>query len=171
MVGREKAKLMLQSLAGFVRLGGYAGLLILFDEAEQSYSVMRKSQVRDAQNNLLAIINDIENLPGLFLIYARTPDFYTDSKHGIVTYGALAQRIGAPEAHPPKALEKVWNLDAVEPALRDYQAAARKIRDIYVAGYSEVQLALRDDVLLDGFVQELLQGHPSMSGVRFWRVL
>ena len=43
MVSKENAKLMLQSLAGFVRLSGYRGLLILFDEAEQAYSVMRKS--------------------------------------------------------------------------------------------------------------------------------
>lgn len=171
MVARENAKLMLQSLAGFVRLAGYAGLLILFDEAEQSYSVMRKSALKDAQNNLLALINDIENLRGLFLIYATTPDFYTDPKHGIVTYGALAQRIGAPEDHPPRALEKVWNLDAIEPALGDYQAAGRKIRDIYLAAYGGSGGTLDEDKALDTFVNELHGTHPSMSGVRFWRVL
>lgn len=42
MVTRESAKQMLQSLAGFVRLAGYRGLLILFDEAEQAYSIMRQ---------------------------------------------------------------------------------------------------------------------------------
>ena len=90
MVSKENAKLMLQSLAGFVRLSGYRGLLILFDEAEQAYSVMRKSALRDAQNNLLSLINNIESLNGLFMLYATTPDFYTDPKHGIVTYGALS---------------------------------------------------------------------------------
>ena len=90
MVSKENAKLMLQSLAGFVRQAGYRGLVILFDEAEQAYSVMRKSALRDAQNNLLSLINNIESLSGLFLLYATTPDFYTDPKHGIVTYGALS---------------------------------------------------------------------------------
>jgi molybdopterin synthase sulfur carrier subunit len=36
-------------------------------------------------------------MPGLFLIYATTPDFFTDPKHGIVIYGALQGRIGKPE--------------------------------------------------------------------------
>ncbi len=105
MVSKENAKLMLQSLAGFVRQAGYRGLVILFDEAEQAYSVMRKSALRDAQNNLLSLINNIESLSGLFMVYATTPDFYTDPKHGIDTYGALAGRIGKPEQRPPRALD------------------------------------------------------------------
>ena len=94
MISKENAKLMLQSLACFVRLSGYKGLVILFDEAEQTYSVMRKTALRQAHNNLLSLINNIESLPGLFLIYATTPDFFSDPKHGIVIYGALAGRIG-----------------------------------------------------------------------------
>ncbi len=57
---------MLRSLAGFAKLAGYKGILILFDEAEQSYSVMRKSALREAQNNLLSLINNIQALPGIF---------------------------------------------------------------------------------------------------------
>jgi hypothetical protein len=62
MVNKDNAQLMLQSIAGFVRLSGYKGLVILFDEAQQAYSIMRnmrKSPLRDAHNNLLSLI-DIE---------------------------------------------------------------------------------------------------------------
>jgi hypothetical protein len=171
MVSKDNAKVMLQSLASFIRLSGYRGLLILFDEAEQSYSVMRKSALKDAQNNLLSLINNIESIPGLFLLYATTPEFYTNPKYGIVIYGALAGRIGKPEERPPRALDTVWNLDAVETTLDDYKTAARKIRDVYVSAYPEAFAKLPSEAQVEEFVAELHAMHPSLSAVRFWRVL
>ena len=171
VVRKENAKLMLQSLAEFVRMAGYRGLLILFDEAEQAYSIMRKSALRDAHNNLLSLINNIESLSGLFLIYATTPDFFTDPKHGIVIYGALAQRIGSPDQRAPRALDTIWNLDAVEPTLEDYQAAAWRIRSVYVMAYPEAESELPDLAHLETFVKDLSENHPKFQAVRFWRVL
>lgn len=171
IVSKDNAKLMLQSLAAFVRLSGYKGLLILFDEAEQAYSVMRKSALREAHNNLLSIINNIESLPGLFLIYATTPDFFSDPKHGIVVYGALSGRIGKPEERHPRALDTIWNLDAVETKLEDYQEAARKIRVVYALAYPEAESALPSDADVSGKVAELFRIHPSLAAVRFWRLL
>lgn len=171
IVSKENAKLMLQSLAAFVRLSGYKGLLILFDEAEQAFSVMRKSALRDAHNNLLSLINNIESLPGLFLIYATTPDFFSDPKHGIVVYGALSGRIGKPEERHPRALDTIWNLDAVETKLEDYQEAANKIRAVYAMAYSEVEAALPSESTVADKVAELFRIHPSLAAVRFWRLL
>lgn len=171
IVSKDNAKLMLQSLAGFVRLSGYKGLVILFDEAEQAYSIMRKSSLRDAHNNLLSLINNIEALNGLFLIYATTPDFFTDPKHGIVIYGALSGRIGKPEQRQPRALDTIWNLDEVVTELLDYQTAAEKIRSIYTAAYPEVEPELPPEAEVETFVEELYDIHPALSGVRFWRVL
>lgn len=171
IVSRDNAKVMLQSLAGFVRLSGYRGLLILFDEAEQAYSVMRKSALKDAHNNLLSLINNIEALPGLFLIYATTPDFFSDPKHGIVIYGALAGRIGKPEDRNPRALDTVWNLDAVETTLADYQDAAMKIRDVYLLGYPQAAAAIPSENDVSKKVEELYRKHPSLAAVRFWRLL
>jgi hypothetical protein len=170
-VSRDNAKLMLQSLSEFIKMAGYKGLIILFDEAEQSYSTMRKSALRDAHNNLLSLINSIESLSGMFLIYATTPDFYTDPKHGIVVYGALSGRIGKPEDHPPRALETVWNLDAVTIKLEDYQEVAKKIRSLYIQDYPQTEDLLMNDGDLEIFVNELYELHPSLSAVRFWRVL
>lgn len=171
MVNKDNAKVMFQSLAGFVRLSGYQGLLIEFDEAEQAYSTMRKAALKDAHNNLLGLINNIEMIPGLFLIYATTPDFFNDPKHGITTYGALAGRIGKPEDHPPRSLDIVWNFDEVITSLEDYQTAAMKIRSIYKDAYPESTDKLPSDQDLNGLVASLNNEHPSMSPVRFWRVL
>lgn len=171
MVSRENARLMLQSLASFVRLAGYRGLVILFDEAEQAYSVMRKSSLRNAHNNLLMLINNIEKLNGMFMVYATTPDFYTNEKHGIVVYGALSGRIGKPEMRRPAALDTVWNFDAMEASEDDYCSVARKIRDVYVTAYPGSETVLPTDDDLDAFVAELNEMHPSLASVRFWRVL
>jgi len=171
MINKDNAKLMLQSLAGFVRLSGYRGLVILFDEAEQSYSIMRKSALKDAQNNLLSLINNIEAIPGLFLIYATTPEFYTNPKYGIVIYGALAGRIGKPEDRSPKALNLIWNLDALETNIDEYREAARKIRNIYMTSYPEDASKIPGEDDVDKFVDVLFDKHPSLSAVRFWRVL
>lgn len=171
MVARQNAKLMLQSLAEFVKFAGYSGLVILFDEAEQTYSIMRKSALKGAHNNLLSLINNIEEIPGIFLIYATTPDFFNDPKHGIVGYGALSSRIGMPEDRLPKALDTVWNLDAVIPRLEDYQEAAIKVRNIYCAAFPESQNKIADETMTVQFVKELFSKHPKLSGVKFWRVM
>ncbi len=171
LVSKENAKLMLQSLSNFVQLSGYKGLLILFDEAEQAYSVMRRSALRDAQNNLLSLINNIESLSGLFLIYATTPDFFTDPKHGIIIYGALSGRIGQPEDREPRALHTIWNLDAVKSELEDYQEAARRIRAVYILAYPEAENELPDEISVAQKALDLLSQHPSLAAVRFWRLL
>ena len=162
---------MLQSLAGFVRLSGYRGLLILFDEAEQSYSIIRRSALKIAHNNLKSLIDNIEVLPGLFLLYATTPDFFIDPKHGIGIYGALSGRIGKPAEHEPRALDTIWNLDAVPTKLPDYQTTARKIANVYKTAYAEAANQLPTEGKVDQFVAELFRIHPSLSAVRFWRVL
>ena len=170
-VGRQNAKLMLQSLAGFVHLAGYAGLVILFDEAEQAYSIMRKSALRDAHNNLLSLINNIETLPGLFLIYATTPDFFNDHRHGIVINGALAGRLGKPEERMPRALDTIWNLDATETNLSDYQAAAIKIKKVYEEAYPEIVTLMSSDEKIMEKVAELQNMYPSAAAIRFWRIM
>lgn len=171
MITKDNAKLMLQSLASFVKLSGYRGLIILFDEAEQAYSVMRKSALRDAHNNLLSLINNIETLSGLFLIYATTPDFFTDPKHGIVIYGALSGRIGKPQERHPRALDTIWNLDAIEADLNDYQEVAKKIKNVYEIAFPEVKSDLPSSDQLMQKVEELYSLHPSLASVRFWRLL
>lgn len=169
IVNKDNAKLMLQSLAGFVRLSGYDGLVILFDEAEMSFSAMRDAQLKDAHNNLLSLINNIESLSGLFLIYATVPDFYTNPKRGIIIYPALLSRVGKPEDRAPRALDTVWNLDKLATTLAEYQAAAVKIKGIYGLVYDVADLPSEAEIL--SCIAEMKNMHPENAGVRFWRVL
>ncbi|MCJ7514978.1 MAG: ATP-binding protein [Dehalococcoidia bacterium] len=171
MIKRENAKWMFQSLARFVRLSGYRGLIILFDEAEASYSVMSKSALKDAQNNLRYLIDNVSASPGMFLVYAATPDFYFDPKYGVKAYAALGQRIGTPEQKPPTALQKVWNIDEGQIQLEDWQSSARKIRDIYLAAYPDASKSLPSKADTDGFVSSLFDSYPKAAAVSFPRFM
>ena len=73
LVNRTNARLMLQSLSRFAVHAGHRGLVILLDEAEMTHSILRKSSLKQAHNNLLHLINSIEESEGLFLVYAATP--------------------------------------------------------------------------------------------------
>jgi len=171
MVSRDKAKDLLRSLAGFARLAGYRGLVILFDEAEQSYSTMRKSDLKLAHNNLLSIINNIRNSAGLFMIYATTPDFFDEPRYGIVKYPPLASRVGMPKEQPPTALQTVWNIEKVEIPPDDYQRAAIQIRNIYAQAYPEPKLPYPDESEIRAFVRAIEPKHSEKDIVSFWRVM
>lgn len=171
IVNRANARLMLQSLSRLATHIGYRGLVILFDEAEMSYSTMRKSNLKQAHNNLLHLINSIDETEGLFLIYATTPDFYMDERHGITIYGALAQRIGKPEERSPRPLDRIWNLDQAESSLNDHLNAACKIRRIYVSAYPEYAESVSSEAELRQYAEKLIEAHPEFSRVSKWRVL
>ena len=170
-VNRANARLMLQSLSRFATHVGYRGLVILFDEAEMSYSTMRKSNLKQAHNNLLHLINSIDESEGLFLTYATTPDFYIDERHGIIIYGALAQRIGKPDEKSPRPLDRIWNLDCVQSSLDDHLNAVCKIKDIYVTAYPEYTKVIPSEAELRGYVAEIMEAHPEFSRVSKWRVV
>ena len=170
-VERGNARLMLQSLCRLACHLGYRGLVVLLDEAEMAYSVMRRADLKQAHNNLLHLINGIDESEGAFLIYAATPDFFVDDRYGIVNYGALAQRIGRPELRVPNALDRVWNLDALKAAPEDYVSAAGKIRDIYLLADPEAAVRVMPDDVLRRSIAELVAMHPEFSHISTWRVV
>jgi len=171
MASRENARLLLQSLVRFVQAAGFEGIIVLFDEAEGAYSTMRKSALKDAHNNLLSLINNMDKIPGLFMVYATTPDFFIDPKHGIIVYGALAQRIGKAEDKIPSALDIVWNFDKLQSTMEDYCKAAQKIHALYELGFPEAKDRLGSPDELVPLIQEWVKGHGPFHAVRAWRVV
>ena len=171
LVNRANARLMLQSLSRFAVDSGHRGLLILLDEAEMTHSILRKSSLKQAHNNLLHLINSIEESEGLFLVYAATPDFFVDDKYGVIIYGALSQRIGRPDDRPPRALDRVWNLDALETSGDDFLAAASKIREIYIRAFPDVAEDILSDEALREQIADVVAQHPEFSHVSAWRVV
>jgi hypothetical protein len=170
-VGRANARLILSSLVALVRHLGFRGLVVLLDEAEMSHSTMRKSNLRQAHNNLLALINGIEETAGALLVYAAVPEFFADDRIGIKVYGALAQRIGQPKEAAPRAVDRVWNIDHVATEQDGYEEAASRIRRLYLKAYPDVVDDIVDEDDFRRFVRDLVDEHPQFSPVSTWRVV
>jgi hypothetical protein len=132
---------------------------------------MRKSALKQAHNNLLHLINEIDASEGLFMVYAAVPEFYLDERYGIRTYGALSSRIGQPSEKPPKPLDTVWNIDALASTEGDYQAAASRIRDIYALAYPGDTETLVSDSALRDHVAALVAEHPEFANLSAWRLV
>jgi hypothetical protein len=55
--------------------------------------------------------------------------------------------------------------------LADYQAAATKIRSIYVTAFPQAEASLPTEAEVQETVAKLFHIHPSMAAIRFWRLL
>lgn len=171
LVNKENARVILSSLVALVQMLGHKGLLILFDESEMTHSTMSRSNLKQAHNNLLHLLNEVGEIPGLILVYAAVPEFFTDPKTGIRIYGALAARIGDPPEHAPKALDKVWNLDQIELEEADFQEAASRIRAIYSRAYPDEVGSLLADGELRSRVADVVGQHGPYQATSRWRVV
>jgi hypothetical protein len=171
VVGKENARVVLGSLVALVQMIGFKGLLILFDESEMTHSTMSKSNLKQAHNNLLHLLNEVGEVPGLLLLYAAVPEFFNDPTKGIRIYGALAARIGDPPSHPPRALDKVWNLDAIETVDSTFADTAISIRAIYGRAYPEEQDALLTEADLRDRISLIVSEHGPYQATSRWRVV
>lgn len=171
VVAKENARVILSSLTALLQFLGYKGLLILFDESEMSHSTMSKSNLKQAHNNLLHLINEVGETPGLFLVYAAVPEFFSHPNTGIVIYGALAARIGDPPEHPPRSLDKVWNLDEAQLEDHAYEDAALRIRAIYERVYPGEEDELLSEQDLRERIGRAVAGHAQHHATSRWRLV
>lgn len=81
----------------FVRLAGYSGLLVELDEMGVLSHRLANAGARNANYEvLLQILNDClqGNVEGIGFIFAGTDAFFDDRRRGLMSYGALAGRLG-----------------------------------------------------------------------------
>ena len=85
----------LKLLAVFVRLAGYTGLVVIFDEMVNIYK-LQSSQARNQNfEQILRILNDVlqGGVEGLGFLFGGTPEFLMDSRRGLYSYQALQSRL------------------------------------------------------------------------------
>ena len=85
----------LKLLAKFVRLAGYSGLIVVFDEMVNIYK-LQSAQARNQNfEQILRIVNDMlqGSSEGLGFIFGGTPEFLMDSRRGLYSYEALQSRL------------------------------------------------------------------------------
>jgi hypothetical protein len=85
----------LKLLARFMRLAGYAGLLVCLDELVNLYK-LANTQARNANyEQILRIVNDSlqGGAGGLGFVFGGTPEFLMDTRRGLYSYPALQSRL------------------------------------------------------------------------------
>lgn len=85
----------LKLLAAFVRIAGYAGLVVVFDEMVNLYK-LQSAQARNQNfEQILRIVNDglQGSASGIGFIFGGTPEFLMDSRRGLYSYEALQSRL------------------------------------------------------------------------------
>ena len=85
----------LKLLAAFVKLAGYAGMLVVFDEMVNLYK-LQSAQARNQNfEQLLRMLNDVlqGNVSGLGFVFGGTPEFLMDTRRGLYSYQALQSRL------------------------------------------------------------------------------
>lgn len=82
-------------LSAFVRIAGYSGLLVVFDEMVNLYKLQSSHARNQNYEQLLRILNDVlqGNVEGLGFVFGGTPEFLLDSRRGLYSYQALQSRL------------------------------------------------------------------------------
>lgn len=104
----------LKLLAAFVRLAGYAGMLVVFDEMVNLYKLQSAQARNQNYEQILRMLNDVlqGNVSGLGFVLGGTPEFLMDTRRGLYSYQALQSRL-AENAFATKGL-----IDLSGPVLR-----------------------------------------------------
>ena len=139
----------LKLLARFVRLAGFSGLLICFDEMVNLYK-MANTQARNANyEQILRILNDSlqGSAVGLGIVMGGTPEFLMDTRRGMYSYAALQSRLAE------NTFAKGGLVDFTAPVLRlasltpeEFFVLLQKLRHVYATGDSSKYL-LPDEAL------------------------
>lgn len=137
----------LKLIARFVRLAGFAGLMVNLDELVNLYKISN-TQARNANyEQILRILNDSfqGNAVGLAVVLGGTPEFLLDTRRGLYSYPALQSRL----AQNTFATEGL--VDFTGPVVRlssltpeDFFVLLQKIRHVYASGAQDKYL-LPDD--------------------------
>lgn len=85
----------LKLLSRFVRLAGYAGLVVCLDEMVNLYKLGHAGARRSNYEQVLRIVNDSlqGNVAGLGVYFGGTPELLMDTRRGLYSYEALRSRL------------------------------------------------------------------------------
>lgn len=127
----------LKLMARFVRLAGYAGLMVSLDELVNLYK-LSNVQARNANyEQVLRILNDSlqGTAVGLGFVLGGTPEFLLDTRRGLYSYPALQSRLAQNTFATGGLVDfsgPVVRLSSLTP--EDFYVLLQKIRGVYAFG-------------------------------------
>lgn len=85
----------LKALSCFVRIAGYAGLVVMLDEMVNIYKLQNSQSRSQNYEQILRIVNDVlqGNVGGIGFVMCGTPEFLMDTRRGVYSYEALQSRL------------------------------------------------------------------------------
>ncbi len=130
-------------MSAFVRLAGYAGLLVVFDEMVNLYK-LQSSQARNQNfEQILRVVNDVlqGDVEGLGFVFGGTPEFLLDSRRGLYSYAALQSRLAE------NAFARDGRVDVSGPVLRlqalspeELMILLGNVRNVFAGGDASANL-------------------------------
>lgn len=148
----------LKLMARFVRLAGFAGMLVCLDELVNLYKLSNSRARNSNYEQILRILNDSlqGTAVGLGVIMGGTPDFLMDTRRGLYSYAALQSRL-AENTFAVKGL-----VDYSGPVLRlsnlapeDFYILVGKIRHVFA--YGDAANYLLPDEAIKAFMEHCLK--------------
>lgn len=134
----------LKLTASFVRLAGYDGFLVVFDEMVNLYKLANTQARRSNYEQILRIVNDSlqGSSVGLGFAMGGTPEFLLDSRRGLYSYEALQSRLAenmfAASAGITDYNAPVLRLHNLSP--EDLYVVLQRIRNVFASGDSSRHL-------------------------------
>jgi hypothetical protein len=127
----------LKLMARFVRLAGFAGLLVNLDELVNLYKLANAQARNSNYEQILRILNDSlqGTAVGLGFILGGTPEFLLDTRRGLYSYPALQSRLSQNTFAAGGLVDfsgPVVRLSSLTP--EDFYILLQKIRHVYALG-------------------------------------
>lgn len=137
----------LKLIARFVRLAGYAGLMVNLDELVNLYKLSNTHARNANYEQILRILNDSfqGTAVGLAVVLGGTPEFLLDTRRGLYSYPALQSRLAQNTFATDGLVDftgPVVRLSSLTP--EDFFVLLQKIRHVYASGAQDKYL-LPDD--------------------------
>ncbi|WP_066737530.1 ATP-binding protein [Cupriavidus sp. D384] len=133
----------LKLMARFVRLAGYAGLLVGLDELVNLYKLANTQARNSNYEQILRILNDSLQgaAVGLGFVLGGTPEFLLDTRRGLYSYPALQSRLAQNTFASDGLVDfsgPVLPLSSLTP--EDFYVLLQKIRTVYAFGDEQKSL-------------------------------
>jgi len=146
----------LKVISRFVRAIGYAGLIVLFDEAINLYKITHAQNRAKNYEVVLQMFNDAHQgrTEGMYVLFGAVPEFITDERRGLFSYEALKSRL---QTNPYETDEyrdlsqPVMQLAPLRP--EELLVLLQKLRDIHAIHYDYAPTVLDEE--LEAFLRQM----------------
>ena len=130
-INATNVKEILHGFISFLKYMGYAGFIVMLDEAEAITSLTRLDKRDLANENIRKIVDNDKDTKGFYFVFASTPTFLSgDDDRGAQNYDALWRRIKNPLPVKGTSLHSVI-VELPKLSQEEFYKLASRIKEIF----------------------------------------